>query len=52
MLSKYFTQKNIMTIIFNLRMTLSYNPQKVISLGNQYNGIRFAIWEVKIRSQI
>ncbi len=48
-LSKYFTQKNMMTIIFNLRMSISYDPQKVISLGNQYDGIRFAIWEVKIR---
>ena len=48
-LSKYFTHKNIMTVILNQRMSLSYDPRKVISLGSQYNGIRFAIWEIKIR---
>ena len=49
-LSEYFTQKNIMTVILNQRMSLSYDPRKVISLGSQYNGIRFAIWEIKIRN--
>ncbi len=48
-LSKYFTEKNFMTIILNQRMSLSYDSRKVISLGNQYNGIRLAIWEIKIR---
>ena len=48
-LSAYFTEKNIMTVIMNQRMTLSYDSRKIISLGNQYNGIRLAIWEIKLK---
>lgn len=48
-LSKYFTQKNIMTIIMNQRKSLAYDSRKIISLGNQYNGVRLAIWEIKLK---
>lgn len=48
-MSKYFSEKNFMTVVLNQRMTLSYNHKKIISLGNQFNGIRFAIWELKLR---
>jgi ABC-type transport system substrate-binding protein len=48
-LSEYFTKKNIMTICMVQRMSLSYDSRKVISLGNQYNGIRLAIWEIKLK---
>lgn len=48
-MSKYFAEKNFMTVVMNQRMSLSYNPQKIISLGNQYNGIRFAIWELVLK---
>ena len=48
-LSEYFTKKNIMTIMMVQRMSLSYDSRKIISLGNQYNGIRLAIWEIKLK---
>nr|BFD31012.1 hypothetical protein GTC16762_06300 [Pigmentibacter ruber] len=48
-MSKYFADKNFMTVVMNQRMSLSFNPNKIISLGNQYNGIRFALWELKLR---
>lgn len=48
-LGKYFTDKNIMVPLFFQRMSLSYDPRKTISLGRQYNGTRFAIWEIKMR---
>lgn len=47
-LSAYFTQKNIMTVIFNQRMCVSYNPKKVASIGKQTNGIEFCISDVKL----
>ncbi len=49
LLSQYFTENNVMTIVFNQRMSLSFNSKKIISLGNQYNGIRLAIWEIKLK---
>lgn len=49
MLGKYFIQNNFMLVLFIQRMSLSYDPKVVISLGRQYNGTRFAIWEIKMR---
>ncbi|APJ04710.1 ABC transporter substrate-binding protein [Silvanigrella aquatica] len=48
-LSQYFTQKNIMTIMMVQRMSVSYDSRKIVSLGNQYNGVRLAIWEIKLK---
>ncbi len=48
-LSAYFTDKNFMTIILNQKMAISYNKSKIKTIGKQYNGIRFAIWEVKLQ---
>ena len=48
-MSKYFADKNYMTVVMNQRMSLSFNPNKIVSLGNQYNGIRFALWELKLK---
>lgn len=48
-LGKYFMQNNFMIVLFIQRMSLSYDPKVVISLGRQYNGTRFAIWEIKMR---
>jgi ABC-type transport system substrate-binding protein len=51
-LSQYFTEKNIMTIIMFQRMVLSYDSRRVLSLGNQTNGIRLAIWEIQMRDHL
>ncbi|WGL60999.1 ABC transporter substrate-binding protein [Pigmentibacter sp. JX0631] len=49
-LGNYFFDESIMVVLFVQRMSLSYDPRVVISLGNQYNGTRFAVWEIKMRS--
>lgn len=48
-LSEYFHKRNFMTIILNQRMSLSFDTRRIISLGNQHNGIRLAIWQIKIK---
>lgn len=50
LLGNYFFEENYMIVLLVQRMSLSYDPRVVISLGNQYNGTRFAIWEIKTRA--
>ncbi|WP_158999305.1 ABC transporter substrate-binding protein [Pigmentibacter ruber] len=50
-LSTYFHSKNYMTIILNQRMSLSYDNRKIISFGNQHNGIRLALWQIKVKEE-
>ncbi len=47
-LSEYFTKNNIMVILFNQRVSYAYDSKKIASLGEQYSGIKFEIWKVKM----
>ncbi|WP_186648187.1 ABC transporter substrate-binding protein [Fluviispira vulneris] len=47
-LSEYFTRNNIMVILFNQRVSYAYDSKKIASLGEQYSGIKFEIWKVKM----
>ena len=46
-LSQYFTEKNLMTIIYNHCITASINTKKIAYIGKQKNGIQFQVSEIK-----
>ncbi|KAB8028544.1 ABC transporter substrate-binding protein [Fluviispira multicolorata] len=46
-LSEYFTENNIMVIVANTRMVISYDTRKISSLGMQPNGSKLLLWEIK-----
>ncbi len=46
-LSEYFTKNNIMVIVANTRMVVSYDTRKIASLGLQPNGSKLLLWEIK-----
>ena len=47
-MSKYFAEKNFMTVVMNQK-NVPPIIHKNYKFGNQYNGIRFAIWELVLK---
>lgn len=47
-LSQYFTENNIMAIVFQVRNSFLYRKNRISSFGNQYSPIKLMVWEIKL----
>lgn len=48
-LSEYFTEKNIMVVVFNLTNTYVFKPSRIETFGNQKSGIKLLLSEIKLK---
>lgn len=49
-LSEYFTNKNIMVVVFNLVNTYVYKKSRISSFGNQKSGIKLLLTEIRLKN--
>ncbi|MGY3802714.1 ABC transporter substrate-binding protein [Pigmentibacter ruber] len=47
-LSQYFTENQIMVVVFQVRISFLYRKKRISSFGNQYNPIKVLVWELKL----
>jgi ABC-type transport system substrate-binding protein len=49
-LSQYFTENNMMVIVFQLRKSFLYRKKRISTFGNQYSPIKLLVWEIKLHN--
>lgn len=49
-LSEYFTNQNIMVVVFNLYNTYIYKKSRIASFGNQRSGIKLLLTEISLKN--